>query len=235
MTKNSTPSSTPSPSGIDPITTSLDNLSFQQPPDLDDDSAESLTPRNQDSDLHGESTERGVDLKSNFSMPDDTSKRNINGVSIMMIGKGDLKKYCCGYVGIQKNAFCTKLRGQCDTVTHLSNKFIPEENRYYIHCWNSRTTSWCQPCASEHLKTQSSTSLIFHYVNIFPLCTHYLLSDQNILIFHSCVKFSIILPLFPLSCQFQYLIMTHLFLDNPISIYLITIKLTTKYVTNIQI
>ena len=60
-------------------------------------------------------------------------------------------------------------------------------------------------------------------------------SDQNVLIFYSCVKFSIILPLFPLSSQHKFLLITQLYLYNPIHTYVITIEFTSKYITEQEI
>ncbi len=150
MTKTTTPPSSSS-TGIDPIDVQLDNLQFNaSPPDLDDSSsAESVTNKRPPPSLSGES-QGGSDNLFNVSMPDvnDSSKRT-SGVGIMMMKPGDLKNYCCGFVGTQKNAFCIKKRGECDTATHINNKFIPQEYRYYIQRSTTGNTAWCKPCVTE--------------------------------------------------------------------------------------
>ena len=157
MTPSPTPGSTPTPApsapptGIDPISASLDAMHFSTA--QDDDSVESITNQAAPSNaLQGESTTKGGDdLESYLSGTDpvEDTKRSVSEVGIMMMGKDEFAKYCCGYVGTQNNSFCTKLRNQCSIQSHISSKFKPLPFRYYIYRSKAATTAWCQPTATE--------------------------------------------------------------------------------------
>lgn len=150
MTKNPTPPNLKS-TGIDPITDPI----LQQLDDMnlsaDDDSAESVTKQARTDDLEGEYNLGGDNISPNVSLPDceeDVKRTTTNAVPIIGFVEGNnVDDYCCGFVGIGRNSFCTKLRKDCQIGGHerSENKFEALPNRYYIHRYKTGTTAWCNP------------------------------------------------------------------------------------------
>ena len=153
MTKNPSPQN--DPGLIDPVVADLDNLHLGTNAANDDaSSAPSITPRPR-TDIHGESASNGGELSFNSSMPETTEdlQRTVKG-SVGIIGfveHNPSTLYCCGFVGSGKSFFCTKLRGLCETTSHINNKFVPKPYHFYIYRGASQSTACCSPCAS-HLQ-----------------------------------------------------------------------------------
>lgn len=161
MTKHPTPDSN---NGNDDILNRLDALTLNAD---DDESYESVTP-NPNSNLQGEY--EGGNISPTVSLPDceEDLQRSGGGNLVPIIGFVDDNKpslYCLGFVGSNKNSFCTKRASECNVDLHKQseNKFKPKEFHYYINRFKSGTTAWCQPCQTEvalHSIPHSETSLL---------------------------------------------------------------------------
>ena len=73
-------------------------------------------------------------------MPDPKS------VAIVNMSDENLKKFCFGFIGLSKNKFCIKAKGECQSHTgggaHLSSKFEPKVEQCYICTNQLGTAAW---------------------------------------------------------------------------------------------